>query len=122
MTLWSFILVFLLFFYLIPFLMGYILGRNWGETGPRWGGWTVAGFYAGWMLLTWFREGYSPVSLARLVSLEPIIAGMEIYHFIAHMTLILITFFVIYSAARFGARVGYSRSVRKEGRSIGPPL
>ena len=122
MKLLPFIVILVLFFYLIPFLIGYVLGRNWGETGPRWGGWTVTGFYAGWMLMTWFREGYSPVSLTRLVSLEPTVAGTEMYQFIAHLTLILITFFLIYSGANRGARVGYSKLVKKEGQSVGPPL
>ena len=41
------------------------------------------------------------------------------YQFIAHMTLILITFFVIYSGASRGARVGYSKSMKKPGIWLG---
>jgi hypothetical protein len=122
MRLLSFILIFLFFFYLIPLGIGYILGRNWGPAGPRWGGWTVTGFYAGWMLLTWFQEGYSPVPLTRLVSLESTVTEIEIYSFITHMVLILITLFAVYSGAGLGTRMGYAKLIKKERHYIGPPL
>ena len=106
---------FLFFFYLIPFLIGYVLGRGWNVGVPARGGGIVLAFYAGWMLLTWLQEGYAPVTLSRLVSLEQPIARGELFYLFNHLILILMTFYVVYRGAVRGTRLGCARWVKKEG-------
>ena len=112
-----FFVSFFLFFYFIPFLIGYVLGRGWRVAVPSRGGGIVVAAYVGWMFLTWLREGYAPVSLTRLVTLEQAVTRLDLYDFATHLLLILLTFYVVYRGGARGTRLGWARGVRREGEA-----